>query len=115
MSVKKCNFSSETVEHQDVFKPNESWPAEAIEAYNKFGKDTKSGKWKKRSMEPKNNGVIRNYVDATNGKMFTGALFYNVEEKKVKAVITFQSWTQGPKGYVCHVFTYLGISFDIVY
>ena len=97
MSVKKCNFSSETVDYQDVFKPNESWPAEAIEAYNKFNKETKLGKWR-RITNPENNGVIRNYVDATNGKMFTGAFFYNVEERKVKAVITFQSWTQGPKG-----------------
>ena len=97
MSVKKCNFSSETEDHQDVFKPDESWTAEALEACNKFNKDIKLGKWK-RITKPKNNGVIRNYVDATNGKMFTGALFYNVEERKVKAVITFQSWTQGPKG-----------------
>ena len=97
MPIKKGNFSSDTVNHQDAFKPNESWPAEAIEAYKKFNKETKLGKWK-RITKAGSNGVIRNYVDATDGKMFTCCFFYNVEERKIKAVITFQSWTQGPKG-----------------
>lgn len=97
MSIKKWNFSLDRVDHQDVFKPNESWPAEARETYNKFNKETKLGKWKKVT-KPKSNEVIRNYVEASNGQMFTGGLFCNVEERKIKAVITFQSWTQGPKG-----------------
>lgn len=30
--------------------------------------------------------------------MFTGALFFNEEEKTSKGVVTFQSWTEGPPG-----------------
>ena len=91
--------SSDPVDPTDFYRPNKLWPAEAIEVYNKLNEDTKSGKWKRyiSAVRPSDDG-IRQFGKAADGKMFTGALFYNEEEKISKGVVTFQSWTEGPPG-----------------
>ena len=37
-------------------------------------------------------------MDATNGKMFSGAMFICPEEQQVKSVIVFGPWVEGGKG-----------------
>lgn len=91
--------SSDPVDPTDFYRPNNLWPAEAIEVYHKFNEDTKSGKWKRYISRVKtSDDGIRQFGKAADGKMFTGALFYNEEEKISKGVVTFQSWTEGPLG-----------------
>lgn len=91
--------SSDPVDPTDFYRPNKLWPAEAIAVYNKLNEDTKLGKWKRyiSTVKPSGDG-IQQFGKAADGKMFTGALFFNEEEKISKGVVTFQSWTEGPPG-----------------
>ena len=86
---------------KEVSVPNERWPAEAIEHYDKFMRETKSGEWFKW-MFPKsrriNNPNVKCTLLAQKGRMYTMALFKSRATLASKGVVTFQEWSSNDAG-----------------
>lgn len=86
---------------KEVSVPNERWPAEAIEHYDKFMRETKSGEWFKW-MFPKsrriNNPNVKRTLLAQKGRMYTMALFKSRTTLASKGVVTFQEWSSNDAG-----------------
>ena len=80
--------------------PNISWSAKMLERYNELMELCNDGKWKKIISYKNFSREERLFVRAVDepGKQFEYAMFFNEEEKCIRAVIQFGPWVQGPKG-----------------
>ena len=88
----------------DTSLPNESWNPESFELYKKLINDLVehgNGDWIKHRTSVYN-GERRLFTKAVTselpGKFFEYQFFYNTKEQRLKGVIQFGPYTQGPPG-----------------
>ncbi|XP_065059771.1 acyl-coenzyme A thioesterase THEM4-like isoform X2 [Rhopilema esculentum] len=82
--------------------PNNSWSDKTKKLYNELVDLCKDGKWEKITSFKNFTSDARLYTRcvAEEGKLFEYAMFFNREEQKLRAVVQFGPWLQGPKGAV---------------
>ena len=80
--------------------PNETWTEKTKKLYNDLMDLCKDGKWEKVTSFQNFTADERLFVRAVEekGKMFEYAMFLNREEERMRAVVQFGPWLQGPKG-----------------
>ena len=98
------NTSSSTT-HEDSLVweasvPNESWTEKTRKLYDDLMDQCKDGEWEKVISFQNFSAKERLFVRAVEekGKMFEYAMFLNRKEERIKAVMQFGPWLQGPKG-----------------
>ena len=80
--------------------PNETWTEKTKKLYNELMELCNDGKWEKIVSFQNFTRNERLFLRAIEekGKMFEYAMFLNREEQKIRAVVQFGPWLQGPKG-----------------
>jgi len=103
-----CSTKSAQMEENegDTSLPNESWTPESFELYKKLTNDLMeqgNGDWVKHRTSLYN-GERRLFTKAViselPGKFFEYQFFYNQKEQRLKGVVQFGLYTQGPPGCV---------------
>lgn len=93
---------------KEVSLPNPTWADKTRKLYDELMDLCKDGKWEKVISYQNNTASERLFVRAVEaeGKMFEYAMFLNRKEQRLRAVVQFGPWLQGPKGY-CFFFNSL--------
>ena len=98
------NTSSNTTHEESLVweasVPNESWTEKTRKLYDDLMDQCKDGEWEKVISFQNFSAKERLFVRAVEekGKMFEYAMFLNRKEERIKAVMQFGPWLQGPKG-----------------
>lgn len=97
--------SADNVDENELIReasiPNETWTEKTKTLYNEFMDLSKDGgNWEKVTSFQNLTANERLFVRAVEekGKMFEYAMFLNREEQRIRAVVQFGPWLQGPKG-----------------
>jgi len=103
--LNKFQMSSSTSDAsllREASVPNETWTEKTKKLYNDLMDLCKDGKWEKVTSFQNFTADERLFVRAVEekGKMFEYAMFLNREEERMRAVVQFGPWLQGPKGAV---------------
>ena len=87
---------------KEVSLPNPTWADKTRKLYDELMDLCKDGQWEKIISYQNNTGTERLFVRAVEaeGKMFEYAMFLNRKEQRLRAVVQFGPWLQGPKGAV---------------
>ena len=87
---------------KEVSLPNPTWTDKTRKLYDELMDLCKDGQWEKVISYQNNTGTERLFVRAVEaeGKMFEYAMFLNRKEQRLRAVVQFGPWLQGPKGAV---------------
>lgn len=100
MSTKANNASEEEELIKEASLPNETWTEKTKKLYNELTDLCKDGQWEKVKSFQNFTANERLFLRAVEekGKMFEYAMFLNKEEQRIRAVVQFGPWLQGPKG-----------------
>ncbi|XP_031564518.1 acyl-coenzyme A thioesterase THEM4-like [Actinia tenebrosa] len=85
--------------------PNEGWTKESVELFNKLKNeaDASNGLWIKvpgKTPPLTGNRLFTRCLWDQKGKLFEYSMFMNKREERLKGVVQFGPYTEGPKGYV---------------
>ena len=100
MSSSSSDATSQECLLKEASVPNKSWTEKTLKLYNELMDLCKDGKWEKVTSFQNFTGNERLFVRAipAEGKMFEYAMFLNRSEERMRAVVQFGPWLQGPKG-----------------